>query len=53
MDSDGKWSAWFEQRFSCFDADDEEIDFEEFKKVLHIKEVNTGIRSLCIHTFIF
>ena len=38
-DSDGKWSSWFEQKFTCFGGDSHEIDFEEFKKVLHIKEV--------------
>lgn len=35
-DRDHRWLEWFEQKFSGLP---DEIDFQEFKTVLHIKEV--------------
>ena len=37
--SDTKWLEWFEQKFSSLGGSNQEIDFDEFKKALHIKEV--------------
>lgn len=38
-DSSAKWSEWFEQKFAYISRNNKELDFEEFKKALHIKEV--------------
>lgn len=35
-DKDHRWLEWFEQKFSSLP---DEIDFDQFKKILHIKEV--------------
>ena len=37
--SDTKWLEWFEQKFSSLGGNNQEIDFDEFKEALHIKEV--------------
>ena len=37
--SDTKWLEWFEQKFSSLSGSSQEIDFDDFKKALHIKEV--------------
>lgn len=39
MDRDAKWLAWFEQQFSNLAGSDRQIDLEEFKEALHVKEV--------------
>lgn len=39
MDRDAKWLAWFEQQFSSLAGSDRQIDIEEFKEALHVKEV--------------
>ena len=44
-DSDTKWLEWFEQKFSSLGGSNQEIDFDEFKKALHIKEVQACIDS--------
>ena len=41
MDRDAKWLAWFEQQFSMVAGSDRQIDLEEFKHALHVKEVST------------
>ena len=40
MDRDAKWLAWFEQQFSNLAGSDRQIDLEEFKEALHVKEVS-------------
>ena len=40
MDRDAKWLAWFEQQFSNLAGNDRQIDIEEFKEALHVKEVS-------------
>ena len=40
MDRDAKWLAWFEQQFSNLAGSDRQIDIEEFKEALHVKEVS-------------
>ena len=40
MDRDAKWLAWFEQQFSNLAGNDRQIDLEEFKEALHVKEVS-------------
>lgn len=42
-DRDHRWLEWFEQKFSSLP---DEIDFEQFKKALHIKEVSTHKNKL-------
>lgn len=39
MDRDAKWLAWFEQQFSILAGSDRQIDLEEFKKALNVKQV--------------
>ena len=36
-DKDHRWLEWFEQKFSSLP---DEIDFDQFKKILHIKEAS-------------
>ena len=40
MTGDAKWLAWFEQQFSNLAGSDRQIDLEEFKEALHVKEVS-------------
>ena len=46
MDRDAKWLAWFEQQFSIVAGSDRQIDLEEFKTALHVKEVRQGKSAL-------
>ncbi len=39
MTGDAKWLAWFEQQFSAVAGSDRQIDLNEFKQALHLKEV--------------
>lgn len=39
MNRDAKWLAWFEQQFSSVAGSDRQIDLEEFKKALQVKQV--------------
>ena len=39
MDRDAKWLAWFEQQFSMMAGSDRQIDLEEFKHALNVKQV--------------
>ena len=39
MNHDAKWLAWFEQQFSSVAGSDGQIDLNEFKQALHLKEV--------------
>ena len=48
MDRDAKWLAWFEQQFSNLAGSDRQIDIEEFKEALHVKEVIQSILSLLL-----
>ena len=41
MDRDAKWLAWFEQQFSMVAGSDRQIDLQEFKHALHLKDVST------------
>ena len=41
MDRDAKWLAWFEQQFSTVAGSDRQIDLQEFKHALHLKDVST------------
>lgn len=41
MDRDAKWLAWFEQQFSMVAGSDRQIDLQEFKNALHVKDVST------------
>lgn len=39
MDRDAKWLAWFEQQFSMMAGSDRQIDLDEFKQALNVKQV--------------
>ena len=39
MDRDAKWLAWFEQQFFMMAGSDRQIDLEEFKQALNVKQV--------------
>lgn len=41
--SDTKWLEWFEQKFASLGGSNQEINFDEFKKALHIKEVQLNM----------
>jgi Ca2+-binding EF-hand superfamily protein len=38
MDRDAKWLAWFEQQFSIVAGDDRQIDRDEFRQALRVKQ---------------
>ena len=50
-DKDHRWLEWFEQKLSSLP---DEIDFNQFKKILHIKEVGIphGLVSCCYATIV-
>ena len=48
MDRDAKWLAWFEQQFSIMAGTDRQIDLEEFKQALNVKQVLTVSEYLCL-----
>ena len=43
MDRDAKWLAWFEHQFSMVAGSDRQIDLQEFKKSLNVKEVGSRV----------
>lgn len=45
MDRDAKWLAWFEQQFSMVAGSDRQIDLQEFKHALHLKDVSSYYKS--------
>jgi hypothetical protein len=51
MDRDAKWLAWFEQQFSSLAGSDRQIDLEEFKEALHVKEVSVVPKVMLILDF--
>ena len=54
MDRDAKWLAWFEQQFSMMAGSDRQIDLEEFKHALNVKQVTyTHFSMKCSNLFNF
>lgn len=40
LDEDAKWLEWVAQQFESIAGDDQEIDLEEFKTALKVKEAS-------------
>lgn len=44
LDEDARWLEWVTKQFESIAGDDKEIDLEEFKTALKVKEVSQGSR---------
>jgi hypothetical protein len=44
LDEDARWLEWVTKQFESIAGEDKEIDLEEFKTALKVKEVSQGSR---------
>ena len=49
VDKDANWLLWFETQFISIAGDNRQIDFEGFRKALHLSQVNT-LSDTCTYT---
>ena len=50
VDKDSNWLLWFENQFISIVGDDRQIDFEGFRKALHLSQVNT-LSDTCTYIY--
>ena len=51
LEEDARWLEWVTKQFESIAGDDKEIDLEEFKTALNVKEVDITqaiVRRLCV-----
>lgn len=52
LDEDARWLDWVTKQFESIAGDDKEIDIDEFKTALKVKEVRKIERDPLLHTYI-
>lgn len=45
LDEDTRWLEWVTKQFETIAGEDKEIDLDEFKSALKVKEVRAGIHQ--------
>ena len=49
LDEDTRWLEWVTKQFEAIAGEDKEIDLEEFKTALKVKEVRRTFTSSLVH----
>lgn len=49
VDEEAKWLSWAETQFSTIAGEDRQIDLDEFKRAIGVKEVRTFLHIACLH----
>ena len=49
LDEDTRWLEWVTKQFEAIAGEDKEIDLEEFKTALKVKEVRSTFTSSLVH----
>lgn len=52
LDEDARWLDWVTKQFESIAGDDKEIDIDEFKTALKVKEVRKSECDPLLHTYI-